>query len=189
MTRKQRRINVALTMFTVTNIIDDLTRWCFYFPCLIFFSLLVVSIDTIDYRIFMKLLSITCILSFVWEKILLLMKKKIINLQLCKKKKKHQNLYVKKSMIFPADYLQPQLNNGGPLCDDTTAFGRWTEEPGAPQQRPSDCTKSQSIPRGQNISWRSNGRWIWRENRPCYKPKQVENSLFVYTDTYSLWQL
>lgn len=115
--------------------------------------------------------------------------KKIINLQLCKKKKKHQNLYVKKSMIFPADYLQPQLNNGGPLCDDTTAFGRWPEEPGAPQQRPSDCTKSQSIPRGQNISWRSNGRWIWRENRPCYKPKQVENSLFVYTDTYSLWQL
>ena len=51
--------------------------------------------------------------------------KKIINfvLQLCKKKK-HQNLYVKKSMIFGADYLQPQLNNGGPLCDDTTAFGR-----------------------------------------------------------------
>ena len=116
-------------MFTVTNIIDDLTtgRCCFYFPCLIFFCLLVVSIDKIDYHIFMILLSITCILSLVWEKILLLMKKKIINfvLQLCKKKKSTKiytlrNRWFFRQIIYNHNWIMadPFVTTQQPLAGD-----------------------------------------------------------------------
>ena len=115
MTRKQSFGNVH------TNIIDDLTRCCFYFPCLIFFSLL----DKIDYHIFMILLSITCILSFVWEKILLLMKKKIINLQLCKKKKSTKiytlrNRWFFRQIIYNHNWIMadPFVTTQQPLAGD-----------------------------------------------------------------------
>ena len=75
-------------------------RCCFYFPCLIFFCLLVVSIDKIDYHIFMIRLSITCILSLVWEKILLLMKKKSSTLSCNCVKKKSTKIYTLRNRWF-----------------------------------------------------------------------------------------